>query len=224
VRIIAATGLKREAQILAGPGVLPVPGGGRSAALEAALAAAAAEGASGLISIGIAGALADGLSPGDWVVAEAVIAEDERVQTDAAWRESLLARLPRATPGVLLGSEAMLTEAAEKRSARLATGALAVDMESHVAARIAQRFGLRFAAARVISDAADRSLPAAVKVGMRPDGGMALGPVLAALARDPRQLASLIRTGLDAQRAFQALEGAGRSWIPPSPAQTLEAR
>jgi hopanoid-associated phosphorylase len=210
VTILVATGLKREASILAGRGVVAIPGGGRAAALEAALLAAAAEGASGVMSVGIAGALADGLQPGDWVVAEAVIAGDARLPADAAWRARLLAGLPAAKAGPFLGADAMLTEAADKRRAHRETGAIAVDMESHVAARVATRLGLPFAAARVISDAADRSLPAAVKQGMRPDGGMALGPVLTALARDPRQLPGLIRSGLEAGRAFRALERAGR--------------
>jgi hopanoid-associated phosphorylase len=206
--------MKREAELLAGPGVVALAGGGRAEALEAALRAAAEQGASVILSLGIAGALADGLSPGEWVVAEAVIVDGEPMATDRRWREQLLARLPGARTGAFLGSDAMLTEAAEKRRAHAETGALAVDMESHVAARVAKRLGLPFAAARVISDAADRSLPPAVKRGMRPDGAMAVGPVLAALARDPRQLPGLIRTGLDAQRAFQALARAGRSWAP----------
>jgi hopanoid-associated phosphorylase len=214
VTILVATGLKREARILTAPGVLAIPGGGRSAALEAALLAAAEQGATGVISIGIAGALAGGLTPGDWVVAESVIVEGERLPTAPFWREALLATLPAARAGAFLGAEAMVTEAAEKARLHAETGALAVDMESHVAARVARRLGLPFAAARVISDAADRSLPAAVKVGMRPDGGMALAPVLAALARDPRQLPGLIRTGLETGRAFRALRRAGRRWIP----------
>lgn len=215
MRILAATGLKREARILERAGLVAVPGGGRSSALEGTLAVAA-RGADGIISLGIAGALAHGLAPGDWVVAEAVVFEGERTAADPAWRDALLARLPGARLGEFLGSETMLTEVADKRRAQAKTGAVAVDMESHVAARVARRLGLPFAAARVISDAADRGLPVAVKVGMRPDGGMALGPVLAALARDPRQLPALIRTGLEVERAFRALaNAAGRPWGPP---------
>jgi adenosylhomocysteine nucleosidase len=213
VTLLAATGLRREARILAGPGLVAIPGGGRSETLEARLSAAAAD-ARAIISIGLAGALADGLAPGDWVVAEAVIADGAAFPTDAAWREALLGRLPHARLGDFLGSEAMLAEAGEKQTAHAATGAVAVDMESRVAARVARRFGLPFAAARVISDAADRSLPAAVKVGMTPEGGMALGPVLAALARDPTQLPALIRTGRDAEAAFRALAG-GRRLLGP---------
>src|SRR5262249_44086355 len=158
-----------------------VPGGGRGEALEAALLAAAEhDDVLGVVSLGIAGALAEGLAPGDWVVAEAVVAGDSLFPTDLAWRNALAGSLPAARTGVFPGSDVMFTAAAEKRRVHAATGALAVDMESHVAARVAQRLGLPFAAARVISDAAHRNLPPAVKVGMRPDGGMALGRVLAA--------------------------------------------
>jgi hopanoid-associated phosphorylase len=209
VRLLVATGLAREAQLLAGPGLTIICGGGDSAGLEARLAEAA-PGADGLISIGIGGALCDDLRVGDWVVARTVLFGAERYPTDGPWTDALASSLYRATAGDLLGSDAMLVEAAAKRSARARSGAAAVDMESHVAARVARRFGLRFAAARVISDTAGRDMPAAVRVGMRPDGGMALGAVLAALARAPSQLGPLIRTGRDAGLAFGALGRARR--------------
>jgi nucleoside phosphorylase len=59
---------------------------------------------------------------------------------------------------------------AGKRALRAETGALAVDMESHVAARVAARRGLPFAVVRVISDSADEALPPAAQIGMKPDG------------------------------------------------------
>ncbi|WP_293366299.1 hypothetical protein [Phenylobacterium sp.] len=202
--ILAVTGLKREARILAGPGLVAIPGGGRDAqALEALLAAQAAR-AEAIISLGIGGALAAGLKPGDWVVATAVAGGAEAA-TDPAWTAALLGRLPSAVSGIVLGSDRMLTTALEKRAAHDRFGALAVDMESTAAVRLAQRFGLPFAVARVISDAADTDLPDAVKVGMNPDGGMALGAVLWALAKNPAQLPGLMRTGRDAGRAFRAL-------------------
>lgn len=213
MRLLVATGLRREAKILAGPGVTVICGGGRSGSLEAQLAEAAA-GADGIVSLGIGGALADQLQVGDWVVARSVLSGDEIYPTNPAWTEALTRALERPTAGTLLGAETMLTAAVDKRAAHARTGALAVDMESHVAARVARRFGLRFAAARVISDAAGRDLPAAVTVGMTADGRMALGPVLAALARDPAQLGPLIRTGQDAARAFRAL-ARGRRLLGP---------
>ncbi|MEI9890256.1 MAG: hypothetical protein WDN45_06180 [Caulobacteraceae bacterium] len=89
-----------------------------------------------------------------------------------------------------------------------------VDMESHVAARIAAGAGLPFAAIRVVSDTAGLSLPPAVLQGLNEDGGMNLMGVLAALARDPRQLPALMRTGRDADLAFKALETAAD--LPPA--------
>jgi len=55
-----------------------------------------------------------------------------------------------------------------------ATRASAADMESHVAARAARSRGLPFAALRVVSDAADRTLPPAACVALNPSGGIDL--------------------------------------------------
>jgi adenosylhomocysteine nucleosidase len=78
-------------------------------------------------------------------------------------------------------------------------------MESHIVARVARRHRLPFAAARVVSDAAHRSLPPAVRVGMKSDGGMDLSAVLRSLLAEPSQLPALIRTGFEAERGFRAL-------------------
>ena len=67
--ILAATGLAREAALIAGPGVTVVVSGGRADLLEQRLLAAA-DGATAVVSLGIAGALAPSLQPGDWVVLE----------------------------------------------------------------------------------------------------------------------------------------------------------
>ena len=107
--------------------------------------------------------------------------------------------------GDIAGSDRMVVTAADKATLYRATSALAVDMESHVAAKFAADYGLPFAALRVISDTAGRDLPRAVLAGMRPDGGMNLAGVLSSLARDPRQLPDLIRTGRDAEVAFRRL-------------------
>ena len=81
-------------------------------------------------------------------------------------------------------------------------------MESHIAARVAARHNLPFAILRTISDSADHALPPAALVGMKPDGGVALGAILASLARNPAQLPALIRTGREAGAAFSALRRA----------------
>jgi hopanoid-associated phosphorylase len=212
VSLLAVCGLQREAALIASPQVIAAVGGGRRARLESILNQAGP--AEAVISIGLAGALDPTLSPGDWVVASEVVGDGETWPTDPRWTEALAARLTPHGLGRILGADAMLLSATEKEAARARWSALAVDMESHLAARVAARLGAPFAAIRVISDGARRNLPAAVRVGLNSDGTMALGPVLAALARDPRQLPGLIRTGREAGRAFQAL-GDGRRLLGP---------
>jgi adenosylhomocysteine nucleosidase len=202
--ILAVTGLQRERRIVAGPDVEAIASGGNPARLEAVLDRLAGT-ASGIISIGIAGGLAPGLRVGQWVVADAVLVDGEPLPTDPAWTGRLAARLPAAARGLLLGANAMVVEATQKASLYRTTGALAVDMESHIVARMARRHQLPFAAARVVSDAAHRTLPPAARVGMKSDGGMDLPAVLRSLLADPGQFPALIRTGLEAERGFRAL-------------------
>jgi len=204
VTIVAATGLQREARLIAGPGIEVVVGGGDSVRLEAALDRLAGE-ARGFISIGLAGALAPGLRSGQWIVPDAVLADGERYPTDSLWTDRLQACLGGATRGLLLGRNEMAAEAREKAALYRATGAQTVDMESHIVARVAHRHRLSMVAARVVSDASHQTLPPAARVGMRPDGGMDLAAVLRSLMRNPFQLAALIRTGLEAEKGFRAL-------------------
>jgi nucleoside phosphorylase len=210
--ILAATGLLREARLLRGPGVRPIVGGGRSDALEAALLQAAGE-AQGIISIGLGGALAAGLRPGDWVVADRVVWPGDAAETDPDWTAALARRLG-ARRGVVFSSEAMLTDRSLKAEAARRWNAIAVDMESQAAAVVARRFGLPFAAVRVISDAAEDNLAEAVKVGIAADGRMAAGAVLLALLRKPGQTPALVRTAWAAGRAFSAL-AQGRRLLGP---------
>ena len=159
----------------------------------------------GVISIGIAGALAPGLRPGRWVVATSVRDDGTELPTDPDWTDRLASRLPGAERGVLLGVGTVAATAAQKAELRRTSNAIALDMESHVAARVARHHRLPFVAARVISDAAHRTLPPAARVGMRGDGGVDLPAVLRSLLVAPWQLPALIRTGLEAETAFRAL-------------------
>lgn len=230
--ILVACGLQREAKILGGPGVIAIPGGGDSARLEAMLEAQAT-GAAIIVSAGIAGALDPALAAGDVIVhlppfvpsaveehpnsAEPGKRPPTALGANGSWKDSLKATLPQAHYGTIIGQDRIAATATEKAALHAATGALAVDMESHVAARVAARQGLRFIAIRTISDTAHETLPPAALVGMNPDGSMALGKVLASLARSPAQLPALIRTGRSAEVAFRALERiAGRLTALPT--------
>ena len=105
----------------------------------------------------------------------------------------------------IAGVDLPLADAAGKAAFFATTGAAAVDMESAIVARAAERHGLPFAILRVIADPAHRPLPGAALVAMRADGEVDLAAVLAALIREPGQLPALIRLGLDTRRAFSAL-------------------
>ena len=211
--ILVITGMRRECRLLAGPGVEIVAGGGDPGRLYAE-AARLALSANGILSMGIAGGLAPKLRPGEWVVADAIVDGDATCVTDAAWSSRLAARLPGATRGRILGRDAMAATAGEKAELHRASGALAVDMESHIAARIAAQRSLPLAVARVLSDGAKRTLPSAARVALSRDGSIDLPAVLRSLLTAPWQLPALVRTGLEAERGFRAL-ARGRRRIGP---------
>jgi hopanoid-associated phosphorylase len=209
--IVAVSGLASEARIAAGAGVRTIVVAEGGSTLAAALEDAIADGGvRGVISFGIAGGLADGVAAGSCIVGRAIVAGDVRWSCDAAWASALLARLPAAMAADLAGVDAPVMDARSKRALRLATGADAVDTESHIAAEIAARHRLPFAALRVVADSARRGLPPVAAIAVAPDGTVKRAAALRSLARRPGQLPSVISTGLDARRALRALSGCRR--------------
>ena len=128
--LIIACGLKREARIFDRPGrdILSVVGGGVADRLDRDLDAKAELFPGLVLSCGIAGALAPSLQPGDVVI-----------DGDAIVVERLEKALPHARRGGIVGKDAIAATAADKRILHDRTGAIAIDMESHVAARVAVR-------------------------------------------------------------------------------------
>lgn len=193
--VLAVIGLLREAKLVA-----------RYATAVTSLNLGGAPDVTAIISIGIAGALSPDLIVGDVVIAERVVTANEAFETDAKWTARLAGALPNARIGAILGRGAIAESAEIKAMLRESTGADAVDMESHLAARAAMERGVPFAALRVISDAADHSLPPAALVAMKADGSIALGSVLLSVLRQPSQISALIRTGRESEKAFAVLE------------------
>ncbi len=162
--------------------------------------------------MGLAGALAPRLAVGDWVVgtlsptgmerrewsvgAGATRPPGERrtdpqptarKEASSGWISRIAALLPGAVVGRIHADGSMIVTAAQKEELHFSQRALACDMESHIAARVAARHGLPFAVARVISDCADRTLPRAAQVAMAPDGGIRIGALLLAILIRPWQ-------------------------------------
>ena len=211
--VIVATGFTREARTIIDSGVVAITGGGVAANLERALTAAAGRGAAGIISYGLAGALADGLKIGDWIIGSRVVGAIA-LETDPAWTKSLLARLARARVGSFFADGRMIDTVAEKRALGVRHGALAVDMESHVAARVAQAHGIPFAIVRIVSDEVGHLLPPAITVSMRPDGGLHAAAMLRSLAANPRQIGDVAKTMSQFARGFGGLKAGARLLHP----------
>ncbi|MDR5734986.1 phosphorylase [Caballeronia sp. LZ025] len=210
-----------EARIVRGSGV-DVVFAARSDWLERALSDAVAQGCSGIISFGTAGGLAPDLEPGALIVAQSVCGPFGTLRTDDAWSARIveafagtpLARITRRGP--MAGVTEPVKSEADKRSLHSSTGALAVDMESHIAGAIATARGLPFAVCRAVVDPAWRTLPPAATAGLRDDGTTAIGPILRELARQPSQLGAMLKLAGDARAARttlvlarQAMETAG---------------
>ena len=203
--ILAVTGLAREARTISRPRLAVAVGGGDSRALRLRIEQAVDSGARRIISIGICGALDPSLAVGDCIVATEIVTEDECLVTHSSWTRELLARIPAAQPAALVGTDTILEDGAAKIRLHRATKAAAVDMESHIAAKVAKERGLPFAAVRVVSDSAERALPPAALVGMSKSGGVDIGAVFRSLLAKPGQIPSLIRTAWEAEKAFRVL-------------------
>src|SRR5262249_50941802 len=223
-RFVAGTGLAFEARILAGAGVAVVCGGGQIQ-LRRSLEAAIRRGCHGILSFGIAGGLAPHLKPGSCVIARNIIAENGRYASDIGLAQSLMGMVRGAAPrrpalrdvsfGDIAGSDVPLASIHAKRRLHEKTGAVAVDMESHIAARIAVEHRVPFAAFRVITDPSDRALPPAALVATNIDGGIDFQAIMRSLMRHPRQGPTRFRLGLDSWAARQALIP-GRRFLGPN--------
>jgi adenosylhomocysteine nucleosidase len=203
--VIAVTGLAREARIARRARAVPVVGAGDPALLARRLEEAIAVGAKGIISFGIAGALAPLLKPGDVIVATHVVHGKERYATDERWTAAIRKALPGSMSAIIVGHGEIVSNIDGKKRLFAMSGAHAVDTESHIAARIARERGLPFVALRTISDAATRGLPPAALVPLRPGGRINLLGVLGSVAAEPSQVFDLMTTGRESGKAFKAL-------------------
>jgi adenosylhomocysteine nucleosidase len=208
--VIVVVGLAFEARIAAGPGTRVIcSGDGRNLAVSLANAITeargSAEGCQGLISFGVAGGLAPQLEPGVCVVGSAILSGTSRMATDPTWSKKLLQTIPGAVHGMLVGVPAPIAHPDAKRSLYVRTGAMAVDMESHIVGSVAAAHGIPFAAIRVITDPAVRALPKSALAAMRPDGTTDIGAMLRYILRQPREVPALLRTALDARAARTTL-------------------
>ncbi len=202
--LVAVSGMRREAKCFGADCTIVLSGGGDNHALAADLEAAIKRGGRAILSAGLCGGLDPALAPGSVILATTIMTSGVRFDCDEQWRAAVRDRLA-VVEGPLTGSDRIVGLPAQKAQLRAATGALAVDLESHIAAHLAARHGLPFCALRVIADGAQHRLPPAVHVAMTREGKVSLPRVLMALTREPKQLGELVATGWRAQTAFSSL-------------------
>lgn len=167
----------------------------------------ASEGATALMSFGVAGGLDPSLGPGMIVIADQVIdREGRRFACHAAWVSALLHLDGAYDSGTLLGSDHPIATPQHKARLFQQSQALAVDMESHAVAEVARETGLPFIAVRAIGDPAGRAIPGAALGGLAPDGSTRAWPVVRGMLKHPWEIRAIFRLAKDTNRALAALK------------------
>lgn len=195
------TGLQAEAHWLRKAGFAVQAGGGTPEGAKAAAENLIIQGAMGLISFGLAGGLKPGLKPGAVLVPPAIAEGAELYSCDPA----LLAFLGGASAESMLAGQDIIASAEIKSRLYLATGCAAVDLESGAVGAVARAHQRPFAVLRAVADPAERNLPHAAMVALKPDGSLDALALLRSIARRPGQIPGLIAVGRDAAAARKAL-------------------
>lgn len=203
---VLCSGLAAEARIARAAGFSTVVGAG-DRDRTASLVEVAVRRANCVVSFGIAGALAPGLRAGDLVISSEVVSDGGRWKADDSFRVRVarLAAEVGSIEGPVFGARRIVATRSEKRLVWEATGALAVDLESDVVARVATSAGIPFVVVRTIADSVYRELPPAALIPLTENGTPKLFQVLASVARQPRQVAALCGLARETRTALAAL-------------------
>lgn len=158
-----------------------------------------------IVSVGFAGGLDPALCVADAVISKELIAWNGQGIVQGAKAHHSNPRLVDEAKsaakaaglfvhaGTTLQADVCLGTPEMKAAAREATGALAVDMESHAIAAFAEEHALPFLAVRFISDAAGDCLTIDPASFVRDDGTFSMKRTLKYFARNPRLLPEALR-------------------------------
>ena len=213
--VAALAGFRGEARCLRGLGVAIACSGGSAERARSEAQRLLGQGAAALVSFGLAGGLAPGLRTGDLLLPDTVRSEGfGSWPVDPVWRERVHARLAagglQPQGGAIAGSDRILATAGDKRALSEATGALAVDMESHAVAAVATDAGIPFLVLRALADPFDQTVPQVAREALRPDGAIRIRATFGGLLRQPGQLIELARLARQSALALAALRRGAR--------------
>ena len=206
-------GLKMEARSLEGAGHAEKLRVGVSAAkperAEAIARQMAREGAVGLVSFGLCGALDPDLRAGDLVVPDRIVANGD------TWDVTPLPDGGTArNVETGLGSEDVIGNPDQKSSLFASSGAAIVDMESHRLAAVAAEMNLPFYVLRAVSDEAGQAIPVSALSAVNDQGGTRPLSVILGLMGRPGDLPALMGLKKGTDRAMETLKNAARTELP----------
>ncbi|PPD45142.1 MAG: phosphorylase [Methylocystis sp.] len=211
--LLVVVGMKREAACAAGDGVHTLCSGANVSRLRAQLERMHDEKFSAVVSFGLAGGLDYGLRPGDVVIADEIVSAATRQATHRRFSDALTegaaAKGCKTVAGAIVGVDEPAMNPSAKTHLRETAKAVAVDMESHLAAEFAHARRLPFAAVRAISDPAARALPPVAAKALTPQGDVDGVALARELIRAPGQIGGLILAGMDSRAAFISLGRCG---------------
>ena len=185
-------------QLQGRPAVLAIAGAGAENAYRAACELIRDFSAAGVISIGFAGGLRDGLKIGELMVADEVI--EERTGEHFPCQNNILP-IESGMIGRLLSAAAVVNSAEAKRALATRWNALAVDLESCGVARASKEMGLPFAAIKSITDASDQSIAIDFQRCRSDDGGLSTWKIVREGLASPRGARDLWRLAGSSRRA-----------------------
>lgn len=152
-------------------------------------------GVDAVMSVGLCGALAEGLNVGDIVIASSV----NGVAVDKP-HGSLKARV-----GPIVSVDRVAQTVADKQHLRQ-TGAIAVEMEAAAVLERARRWGVPFYCVRAVSDTADEGFELDLNATRDASGRFRVGRILAQAARRPlTRVPELLRLRRNSEAACRAL-------------------
>jgi adenosylhomocysteine nucleosidase len=167
-------------------------------------------GADGLVSFGLAGGIDPGLPSGTVILATSVISQDGRQgPVSESWRDAMAGDFQGAglafVSGSVLGVDQAVVDPEPKRLLHTGTGALCVDMESHVVMETARSRGVPCLVIRAVADTAEDELPDIAFDAIGNDGGVRGVALAARLLRNPREISDVIGLWRASRPAFAAL-------------------
>ncbi len=164
-----------------------------------------AQGATRLMSFGIAGSLDSSIKLGDVFIGTRVASANGQWLCNEAWGRELANKIPHAKRGSVYGSETLVATTAEKDSLNQTTGCAIVDMESQCLAEIAVAAKIPMIVVRAVCDDAVMNVPPFVMAAIAEDGSIKVLRALGYLVLHPTQIGDLVHVMRGTEQALAAL-------------------